>query len=652
MTSNNSSPLELSLLIPTYGRSEIVSALLQRLAKQTLDANQFEVVVVDDGSEVPIELDATDYPFHLELHRQENAGPASARNTGLRFCRAPLTLILNDDAVPAADLCEQHLVAHATLKEKGQEKCAVLGTFTFDEESLQSPFTQVLANSDLLFSFEQLKDKSFFNWQFFWTCNISLATEALREVDGFDEELFDRALVEDVELGYRLEKNGYRVFHWAAARCEHHHALSPESYRARGRNLGKYIGRMYKKHGDKSLLWGYSDNWKLRDYLSQVQMTCENLYGSEEKFYARASQFETERWGQNLSSAHLEQMRSLVKRTAFVGFGSGLLGELEGNDPIPTLTKGPRGHRLTSILVVTHDALDQTRRCLEALRACSEAAHPTEIIFVDNGSADGTVDFLREQDDVQLISNAKNLGAPRARNQALELAKGDHVVFMDNDVMVTPGWLGRLLFHAEVDGRSGCVGCLSDRAGQNQQIAYPADSSDPEVLADYAGMVSEKNHRRYRNQGLMTSFLLMVRREVLDAIGGFDERFSPWGFEDDDFSLRAYLAGFRNRVALDVFVRHEPYQGAKKKAKHDGLLQRNWKRFAKKWGLPKTNAYGNCKGLERLNHGGWSHADLRQPLNPNSDQLDSVPSPTRSISERPGAPEPSRSAAGDALELA
>ncbi|MEM7517024.1 MAG: glycosyltransferase family 2 protein, partial [Planctomycetota bacterium] len=345
-------------------------------------------------------------------------------------------------------------------------------------------------------------------------------------------------------------------------------------------------------------------------------------------------------------------MRSLIQRTAFVGYAKGLLSELEGADPVPTLTDGPRKNRLTTILVVTHDALDQTRRCLEALRACSEQEHPMEIIFVDNGSTDGTVEFLREQDDVQLICNVENLGAPRARNQALELANGEHIVFMDNDVMVTPGWLGRLLFHAEVDGQSGCVGCLSDRAGQNQQIAYPADSSDPGDLAAYAGKVSEKNHRRYRNQGLMTSFLLMVRREVVDAIGGFDERFSPWGFEDDDFSLRAHLTGFRNRVALDVFVRHEPYRGAKKKAKHDDLLQRNWKRFAKKWGLPKANAYGNCKGLERLDHGRWSHADLRQPLRPTSAQLDSVPSPTRSLSERPSAPETSCSAAGDALELA
>ncbi|MEM7517134.1 MAG: glycosyltransferase, partial [Planctomycetota bacterium] len=306
MTSNDSNTLELSLLIPTYGRSEVVSALLKRLAEQTLDANKFEVVVVDDGSEIPIEIDASDYPFPLELLRQENAGPASARNTGLRHCRAPLTLILNDDAVPAPDLCEQHLVAHATLKEKGREKCAVLGTFTFDEESLQSPFTQVLADSDLLFSFNQLQDRNLFNWHFFWTCNISLTTEALREVNGFDEELFDRALCEDVELGYRLEKNGYRVLHWAAARCEHHHALSPESYRARSRNLGKYIARMYTKHEDKSLLWAYSAGRKLRDYLAQVQMTCENLFGAEEKFYARASQFETERWGQRLSTEHLE----------------------------------------------------------------------------------------------------------------------------------------------------------------------------------------------------------------------------------------------------------------------------------------------------------------------------------------------------------
>jgi GT2 family glycosyltransferase len=249
---------------------------------------------------------------------------------------------------------------------------------------------------------------------------------------------------------------------------------------------------------------------------------------------------------------------------------------------------------------VTRDALDQTRRCLEALRRAADPRHRQELVFVDNGSTDGTAGYLAEQPDVRLIRNATNLGAPRARNQGLGLARGEAVVFMDSDVMVTAGWLGRLAFHAAVDARSGCVGCLSDRAAHEQQLELPG-AADPAALAAFAAARADSHARQARFQPLLTSFLLLVRREVLDAIGGFDERFGPWGFEDDDFTLRAHLAGFRNRVALDVFVRHEGYAGPKA-VTHAGLLERNWLAFAAKWELAGAR-YGDYSGLERLRPG-------------------------------------------------
>ena len=100
-----------------------------------------------------------------------------------------------------------------------------------------------------------------------------------------------------------------------------------------------------------------------------------------------------------------------------------------------------------------------------------------EVVVVDNGSTDGTAEFLEKQADVRLIKNLENLGAPKARNQGIEAASGDQLVFMDNDVMVSPGWLGRMLYHLHASPVSGCVGCLSDRAAQDQQLAYPGDSS-------------------------------------------------------------------------------------------------------------------------------------------------------------------------------
>ena len=599
----------ISVLVPTYDRPDLVAQLLGALDGQTLPASEFELILVDDGSKTPVLVDQGAHAYPIRPLRQENAGPGAARNRGLQQCSAPLTLILNDDAVPAPDLLEKHLQIHR--ERPGRH--AVLGTFHFSARALLSPFTQVLAESDLLFAFPTLEHDQLHPWTYFWTCNISIQTEALRAVGGFDAETFDRAIVEDVELGYRLEKKGYRVLYREDARCEHDHALSPKGYFDRMVHLGVYLARMFKKHRDATVLWCPPGEEIEASTLLAAQATVETLSGKTQQAVGMLTQKERELWGQELSSAEKEPLKKLVRRLGFPPFYRGVLRELEGADPLVVMDEGPTQDVLTSLVVVSHNALDQTRRCLESLREHAEPGFPMQFVFVDNGSDDGTVEFLSEQSDVQLLPNDRNLGAPRARNQGLALAKGDFIVFMDNDVMVTPQWLSRLHYHAQVDSRSGCVGCLSDRAAHKQQIELPV-APEPDAIAKFARKRSREFHRTYRASGLQTSFLMMVRKELIDTIGGFDEAFSPWGFEDDDFSLRSHLAGFRNRVALDVFVRHEPYQGTAKSKKHGELLERNWQRFAAKWGLGTGGRDSQNKRLEGLDPGDFELESLRVPI--------------------------------------
>jgi GT2 family glycosyltransferase len=85
---------------------------------------------------------------------------------------------------------------------------------------------------------------------------------------------------------------------------------------------------------------------------------------------------------------------------------------------------------------------------------------------------------------------------------------------------------------------------------------------------------------------------------VIAALEGFDTRFSPWGFEDDDFTLRAVRLGMHNRVAEDVFVRHVAYSSGARAARHEQLLDENWRKFADKWSLPRGARRGDYAGLE------------------------------------------------------
>lgn len=619
MAQSPSNGIQLSILVPTYGRPDLLEQLLGCLERQTLDPACFEVIIVDDGSPEPVAVDASARAFAVQLIRQDNAGPAAARNTGLAHCRAPLTLILNDDALPAPDLLAKHLEIHAEVGDK----VAVLGTFHFNQRSLQSPFTQILAATDLLFDFPRLRHGELHNWTYFWTCNLSLSTSDLRAVGGFDAERFHKAIVEDVELGYRLEQVGYRVLYREDARCEHDHALTPTGYFARAVNLGIYLARMYRKHRDPAILWcGPGEDIDLK-HMSATQSTCEAFHAQVGKLISALESFEQKNQGLRVDPDQIAQLSVMIRRLSYVPFCRGVLQELEGSEPYEVLENGPATGELTSVVVVSHDALDQTRRCLAALRAARDERFRTELIFVDNGSTDGTAEFLAEQADVRLIRNAQNLGAPRARNQGIRVANGAFVAFMDNDVMVSPGWLPRMMYHLQVDSCSGSVSCLSDRAAHHQQIEF-TENYTPATLQAFADRRANDYERQYRPQTLLTSFMLMVRREVIDAIGGFDETFSPWGFEDDDFSLRTHLAGFRNRVALDVFVRHEPYTSTRKQKAHLGLLQRNWARFAKKWSLPAGTPYGECGELRDSAPGSVPVEQLHLPLEGQERAGDSV----------------------------
>jgi len=617
--------LQISVVVPTFGRSEILKTLLGALDAQTLPKDCFELVVVDDGTVPPIEIDTSAYGYSVTLLRQPNAGPGAARNLAFEHVRAPLVLILNDDAVPAPDLLAGHVAAHANAPQK----TAILGSFPFTARSMRSPFVQLLAQTTLLFDYVRMVDRGNYGWRNFWTCNLSLPLSALRAVGGFDGATFREAICEDVELGYRLEKLGWSVHYRADLVCEHEHVVTPRGYFQRALRLGVNSARMHAKHQDPALFPAIAGKAvSPTAWSASAQATIEAYFEVQKRFVAQLEALESAPGSGTRTATELKTLAETTHKITMIPYQRGWLLELEQHDPGIALENGPASGRLVSILVVSYNALAKTRACLEALRRTSDPRHPTEIVVVDNGSTDGSAEWLDSQTDIVFVRNADNAGAPRARNQAIARARGEYLVFLDNDVVVTHEWLHRLLFHAEVDGRSGCVGPLTDRAGHNQQVAYAGTAAIEDVERAAADRARD-HHRKYRNQTLMTSFCMLVRRGVVDEIGGFDERFSPWGFEDDDFSMRAALAGFRNRVALDVFVRHDHY-GGKKAQVHSELLARNWSRFAEKWAGSGDAAYGDYAAIQPAMRRAFTRAEYHVPIDTAASPL---PAPTHAADE-------------------
>jgi len=207
---------------------------------------------------------------------------------------------------------------------------------------------------------------------------------------------------------------------------------------------------------------------------------------------------------------------------------------------------------LTSIVILTHNQRFYTEMCLASIRL--RTPEPYELIVVDNGSTDGTVAWLQEQSDVRLIANNQNRGFAAGCNQGIREARGDQVLLLNNDVMVTEGWLARLLSALRNSPDVGLVGPLSNCVSGAQCV--PCDYRNLDGLDTFAAQRAAEHASETDEADRLVGFCLLVRRAVFDKIGLFDEQFGLGNFEDDDFCRRASSGGFRMLMARDAFVHH------------------------------------------------------------------------------------------------
>lgn len=236
--------------------------------------------------------------------------------------------------------------------------------------------------------------------------------------------------------------------------------------------------------------------------------------------------------------------------------------------------------RLTSVILVTHNQLDYTRRCVESVRFRTD--EPLQWIVVDNASTDGTVEYFRAQPDVQLITNPENRGFPAAVNQGLAVATGEQILLLNNDTIVTTGWLRRMLDALVRDPQIGLVGPVSNSVSGPQQIdvAY----RDLAGLDGFAWEWGQVHAGQVHDLDRLVGFCLLIRKTVVDRIGGLDERFGIGNFEDDDYCRRARQAGFRTVVAADSFVHHFGHRTFQATGvDFQKLLVENERKYREKW---------------------------------------------------------------------
>lgn len=257
------------------------------------------------------------------------------------------------------------------------------------------------------------------------------------------------------------------------------------------------------------------------------------------------------------------------------------------------------GHGLASVVVLCCNEAGLTRQCLDSVLRHTDTAF--ELILVDNGSTDQTPHLLEEiqaqagscplLSRVQLLRNETNRGYPAGCNQALAQARGDFLVFLNNDTVVTSGWLSRLIGWALSNGpHVGLVGPTTSYAPAPQLV--PVDYQSVEGIQPFAQRQRLEQQGKALKVERLSGFCLLVRREVFDKVGTFDEQFGLGFFDDDDLCLRARKQGFQLLVALDVFVHHfgsRTFQGLGIDCSDQ--LKQNLDRFRAKWGDEQAGRY-------------------------------------------------------------
>lgn len=260
----------------------------------------------------------------------------------------------------------------------------------------------------------------------------------------------------------------------------------------------------------------------------------------------------------------------------------------------------------TSIVILTWNGLELTRRCLDSL-ALSKGIDDVTLIVVDNGSNDGTLEFLRERQGIVLIENGQNLGYGKAVNIGIKAAPSqDDIILVNNDVeFVDTDWLVKLYEQSAAHPDQGVIGAKilqeNDRI-QHCGAYLPLDTYWGQQVA--AGEWDVGQYAGSHECESVVFACALIKRAVIDQIGLLDDLFFAY-FEDTDYCLRARKAGFKVAINGDVLVKHAENSSTKiNGVSHSKIFLKSQKSFREKW--------GETLEAERYSHG---RLDIRSIIN-------------------------------------
>ena len=241
----------ISVIIPTYNRKDQLLKCLRALEAQSILPQEFEVIVIDDGSTdgTEVVVRSEESPFVLQYLRQDHLGPGVARNLGIQQATGELVLFTGDDIIADERLLENHLLAHAQFPA---ETTAVLGYITWPPWMRPNQVMKyIYGDSGRQFGYPRIERAPSLDYRFFYTSNISLKRKFLISAAAgrvsFDPA-YRYAAWEDIDFGYRLQARGLEVKYWKDAIGYHDHWVDVDSFSRREYLAGQMAIVFYRKH--------------------------------------------------------------------------------------------------------------------------------------------------------------------------------------------------------------------------------------------------------------------------------------------------------------------------------------------------------------------------------------------------------------------
>ncbi len=238
------------------------------------------------------------------------------------------------------------------------------------------------------------------------------------------------------------------------------------------------------------------------------------------------------------------------------------------------------------IVIVSYNSLHFTQECIKSVRRTMPEGR-CKMIIVDNASTDGSVEWLKDQDDILLIRNEENIGFGPACNQAVASTIGScyesyDVFFLNNDTRLADNALYFLKEALYSDDDIGAVGSVSNYAGNRQQVDISFDRV--EDYLEYGRRNNIPMKKSVEERVRLSGFALLIRREAWEKTGGFDEDFAPGYFEDDALSMELLKNGYRLMFVKNSYIYHAGSQSFSK-TDYNKLLVDHRELFIKKYGF-------------------------------------------------------------------